>query len=442
MKIRKIIIRILFVLLALVAAVLVVRAVLNFTEGRRLARTLADLKEKGIPISSKDLAPPCPDEDNAARLWKAAENLLIIERQELGILSQAFNNFVIGKALDPAHRDALVAMLARNELPLRIVREMGGKPCFLYRDREASLVETLIPSAIKMISAARLLGFDALLMADGGDVPGAIERIRAALRSSPKLAQEGTLLTYLIAVAETRMLSCFLAGVCRGRALDEAILVSLVDELDPTAFRPRLAQSISAERIFSLEWGSDLIKGKARVMADEKRANRLLYWIMRPVLKAEVIWRLRQYNGWEKIADEPYYKQREFLRTDGESSGDGPWYFKITGFQDGGAYGSVFMKQATLEAVLLASRTGLACRLYKSRTGKYPENLDELVPGILKEVPIDPFTGKPLVYRREGEGFIVYSLGSNEKDDGGRSTYMITQTVMDKDDDWTWKELW
>ncbi len=66
--------------------------------------------------------------------------------------------------------------------------------------------------------------------------------------------------------------------------------------------------------------------------------------------------------------------------------------------------------------------------------------LDALVPGILTEVPIDPFTGKPLVYRREGEGFIVYSLGSNQKDDGGRSTSMITQLVMDKDDDWSWRE--
>ena len=46
MKIRKIIIRILFVLLAVVAAVLVVRAVLNFTEGSRLARTLADLRQR------------------------------------------------------------------------------------------------------------------------------------------------------------------------------------------------------------------------------------------------------------------------------------------------------------------------------------------------------------------------------------------------------------
>lgn len=93
-----------------------------------------------------------------------------------------------------------------------------------------------------------------------------------------------------------------------------------------------------------------------------------------------------------------------------------------------------------LEATILASRTGLACRLYKNKTGEYPENLEKLVPEILSEVPVDPFTGKALVYRREGPGFIVYSLGSNEKDDGGRSTYNITQLVMEKDDDFSWRE--
>ncbi len=104
-----------------------------------------------------------------------------------------------------------------------------------------------------------------------------------------------------------------------------------------------------------------------------------------------------------------------------------------------GSAEAAFMKTAKAEAIALASRAGLACRLYKSRTGHYPA-LDELVPELLTEVPVDPFTGNPLVYRREGEGFIVYSLGSNQKDDGGRSTYMITQLVMPADDDWSWKE--
>ncbi len=101
---------------------------------------------------------------------------------------------------------------------------------------------------------------------------------------------------------------------------------------------------------------------------------------------------------------------------------------------------SAFLKEATLEAMMLATRTGLACRIYKNTHGVFPENLAALVPDILDAVPVDPFTGNPLVYKVQPGGFILYSLGSNEKDDGGRGTYLIDKLIMEKDDDWAWKE--
>jgi len=37
-------------------------------------------------------------------------------------------------------------------------------------------------------------------------------------------------------------------------------------------------------------------------------------------------------------------------------------------------------------------------------------------------------------------GDVVYSLGTNEKDDGGRSTFDVSRLVMFKDDDLAWRE--
>ncbi len=158
-----------------------------------------------------------------------------------------------------------------------------------------------------------------------------------------------------------------------------------------------------------------------------------------PLLKKDLRRSLPWFEFLETQAELPYHSSREALRSRDRRLQDAPWYAYMSRFMLGNAE-ATFMKTAQIEAVMLANRTGLACRLYKSRTGRYPETLGELVPGLLTEVPIDPFTGKPFVYRREGEGFTVYSLGSNERDDGGRSTFMITQLVMDKDDDWSWKE--
>lgn len=51
---------------------------------------------------------------------------------------------------------------------------------------------------------------------------------------------------------------------------------------------------------------------------------------------------------------------------------------------------------------------------------RYPEKLDALAPKYLAKVPDDLFTGKPLVYRPDGDGYRLYSLGANGKDDEGR----------------------
>jgi hypothetical protein len=55
--------------------------------------------------------------------------------------------------------------------------------------------------------------------------------------------------------------------------------------------------------------------------------------------------------------------------------------------------------------------------------GQYPQNLNQLVTaGYLRQLPIDHFSDKPLVYRKTEDDFILYSVGHNFIDDGGLSS--------------------
>ena len=56
-------------------------------------------------------------------------------------------------------------------------------------------------------------------------------------------------------------------------------------------------------------------------------------------------------------------------------------------------------------------------RLY----GKYPKDLQSLVPDVLKELPSDPFSASTFVYRPIGDQYILYSLNGNLQDDGGKA---------------------
>jgi hypothetical protein len=64
----------------------------------------------------------------------------------------------------------------------------------------------------------------------------------------------------------------------------------------------------------------------------------------------------------------------------------------------------------------------IAAERYRRDKGTYPESLTELQQaGYLKELPMDPWSDKPLCYRKTADGYTLYSVGMNFTDDGGKS---------------------
>ena len=84
-------------------------------------------------------------------------------------------------------------------------------------------------------------------------------------------------------------------------------------------------------------------------------------------------------------------------------------------------------------------QAAIACALerYRLANGQFPENLQALVPRFAARLPNDVITGEPLKYRRADDGrFVLYSVGWNEKDDGG----VPGETQFDKTQgDWVWE---
>ncbi len=71
----------------------------------------------------------------------------------------------------------------------------------------------------------------------------------------------------------------------------------------------------------------------------------------------------------------------------------------------------------------LVNEAHVACGLerYRGANGAYPETLEALVPQFASKLPHDLFDGKPRRYRRTDDGrYLLYSIGWNSKDDGGK----------------------
>jgi hypothetical protein len=78
--------------------------------------------------------------------------------------------------------------------------------------------------------------------------------------------------------------------------------------------------------------------------------------------------------------------------------------------------------QTTAHNQTLVDQAQIACALerYRLAHGDYPGTLGALAPQYIENIPHDIIGGQPLRYRHSPDGsFLLYSIGWNEKDDGG-----------------------
>ncbi|WP_269525540.1 hypothetical protein [Coraliomargarita parva] len=96
-------------------------------------------------------------------------------------------------------------------------------------------------------------------------------------------------------------------------------------------------------------------------------------------------------------------------------------------------YDHVIAAEARNELV----RTSSALEAYKTIAGQYPDSIEALTPQYLDQIPMDPFSQAPLHYRKEGNAFTLYSIGTNLVDDGGSIDEEDTNWPTEGDIVWT-----
>lgn len=68
---------------------------------------------------------------------------------------------------------------------------------------------------------------------------------------------------------------------------------------------------------------------------------------------------------------------------------------------------------------LRCAQLALATEEFRIRRDRWPESLQEMEKDLNLTIPNDPFDGKPLRYAKREDGVTIYTIGPNEKDNGG-----------------------
>ena len=101
------------------------------------------------------------------------------------------------------------------------------------------------------------------------------------------------------------------------------------------------------------------------------------------------------------------------------------------------ALGKVVMRAAAAQTAFNQAAIACALERYRLANGHFPETLGALAPRFISALPNDVLTGEPYKYRLTDDGrFVLYSVGWDEKDDGGVSGKSLFD---DKQGDCVWE---
>jgi len=277
---------------------------------------------------------------------------------------------------------------------------------------------------------ARLLSAEALQRKRKGDVDGALESCQTILKLCRHMDDEPYILAFLV------QKTIFSIGV-----------VTLWDEVlsdadaSATAYRAVLAElrawdierafvrALKGERVFTnemYEWlRSETQKLRNpfslwQTFVGEKSVDLMFLLSPRNWFAENQLLMLEFYRQFLPIAQKgvPYDRQQvrqliaEFKRKcrKGWTVTLGKWKISWRHYDLAEVaintydYDSLFDRVTDTHALQRVTMTALALRLYRKENGRYPENLQQLVPKYLPSVPIDPYDGKPLRYRKLQKG--------------------------------------
>lgn len=412
--------------LAVLIALAVVHGIATFILGRRVESRLKAIKAKGELVSPAEFGgPKVPDAENAALIY--AKAFKVIEPAKEDTDFQGLDSFLDPeeRAKDPELWNKARRAVARYGKAFPLVDEALSRPkCQFPVNWEAGW-NAVFRHYAPLRSLARLLAADAMIQARDGRMDQAVHSIDLALRMSKSAPNDPIVLAPLVQAAMVRVSTVALRDILQHGNLTDAQATELYETLGSIDLGPAFVKAMQGERALGI-WGFEYVRENPKSIIylgsgeEAKRGGfgwRLLWWVWRPVLYADEGLCLDHMGKAVHAARLPF-RDTKARRLASDDPDFPRWAIMSSIFTL--VFARARMKADDAMAEAAGSQIALALRVYKNRYGAYPDTLDELRAKLGWQIPKDIFSGKDFVYRPLGNGFVLYSIGGNLKDDRAR----------------------
>jgi hypothetical protein len=329
-----------------------------------------------------------------------------------------------GQALSPEDLNKLRAYLEEHQELLQMLHEAAALPPGKFPLDYSKGFAMELPHLARIRDAARLLRAEAVYAAMTGDTDLSYEALMSCLAVQSPLRGEALIISQIVSIACQTIASEGLQNTLAYAGYNDEQLAVLQQRLSAEHNTTSLTNALMVERVFALEayndpatfiapgrtWMDEIIPGSYAALL---RTANAFGWFSGD--RQEYLECMEEMIAASRL---PYAEARPTyaaLETRGNDR-------SILPYLNSSLFASLTRVPAVMargDAQLSLGSTAAAIERYRLAAGAAPDQLDALVPAYLSGVPEDPFDQQPLRYRREGEGYTLYSIGANGADDGG-----------------------
>jgi len=440
--------------------------VASIVTGREMERELGKLRAAGEPLTLAEAAPkPVPASRNAAVLYQRAFERLPSDEQAW----QPVYDVLWGRpgARARLSRADVERFVAQHREAIALLEQAARMPeCRFPVHWEAGFAATF-PHLAKVGGSASLLATAAIVDARGGRTTEAASAVEAALGTADHIGVEPTSVSQLVRyrcqatalLALNRMMEIHRPDAAESERMFN--LLSRIDTIGP------FIHGMKGERALGL-WGFDFARRHPLPLSrlagpymfpgkGSTRAERLASFLWRPLFNKDEVIYLRLMARQIRVCRLPYREARRGMPMPRPETMETrpprtqlPRYAVITQMLLPVFDLAIAARDKALAHIGLA-QWGLAINVFQIREGRWPKSLEEVRRTVAWKLAGDPFSGKDFIYRLEPlaqprgkpQGYLLYSIGPNLRDDGGRSGVKEAQPgEKEVPDDLVWRVHW
>jgi hypothetical protein len=373
---------------------------------------------------------PIPDEENSALVVMKVDEMVRPGGYDIGQ-----KNWRLFEQAAPVHRlngpqiVALREALTKHAEAVKVARtlkEFRGEGRFPIKQSPDWISTTLEPLQ-RCRGVMSLLQHDAMLRAEDGDMAGAMESCRALLSTARAIGVEPILIAALIRYAGEGITVATLERVLAQGVPPADELRAIQELLSKEIDAPLLLEGMRGERgggeqlLDMLEKGDMKLSTLTGMIGGPGGANASwedwLFQLFPGVMRVGRADHLRLVNEAVEATKLPLEKQGEALKqVEDKAKASRSLVTRLLM----PATAKVALAHRRSRAMLRCAEVGVAAERYRLEHGRWPESIDSLVKGgLLSAVPLDPFDGQRLRFKRTNDGVIVYSVGIDLVDNDG-----------------------